>query len=119
MTEDRTTELAWTRWSSVIRRIVALKRQGQFGVALAELNIFLGQGQNPEIRSDVLGFRAEFKEQTGDAEGAKLDLIAAREIVNASYARYVHEICLGDLCRKQQQEDQAIAWYRTALQTST
>jgi hypothetical protein len=108
---------AWQRWLQVTRTIASLMQKREFAAALSAVDQFLIEESDPELRSDALGFRADLRAQTGDLRAANEDLLAARSLTGATYLRYVHELSLGTLCRKQQQIDEAISWYRAALQT--
>ena len=48
---------------------------------------------------------------------AKDDLLAARSLTGPNYERYVHELSLGSLFESQNLNEEAHAWYRTALNT--
>src|SRR6266568_3751666 len=111
------TEMGWEQWWTVMRRAAPLMQKRDFAAALTEVQAFLSHEAGPEVRSDALGLRADLKERLGDLESAKADLQTARALIGPSYMRYVHEICLGAISRKQAQIDEAASWYRIALQT--
>lgn len=85
--------------------------------ALAAVESFSAPKGIPDLRSEVLGFRADLKEMLGRVEAAKADFLTARSLVGATYGRYVHELSLASICRKLNQAEEAESWYRTALHT--
>lgn len=114
--DDR--DSAWLGWIEVQRRAAILISQGDRAAAFSEVEAFLSRERNPELRSDALGLRAQFKERAGDLQGAKEDLSTALSLIGPTYLRYVHELCLGSICEEQQQIEEALSWYRNALETS-
>ena len=108
---------AWESWMVVMRNVSSLVEKGDLTTALAAVESFSAPEGMPDLRSDVLGFRADLEERLGRVETAKADLLAARSLVAATYIRYVHELSLGSICRRQNQVDEAESWYRTALRT--
>lgn len=117
MSEDRPTEKAWLAWTEVLRRALSLLKDGQLAEAVSHIDTFLSLEVDPKIRGDVLGFRAHIQERLGNAEEAKNDLLAARSLTATNYDRYVHELSLGSLFERQNLNEEAHSWYRTALNT--
>lgn len=87
-------------------------------VALQQIDAFLQREMDTELRSSVLGMRAQLKEDLGDQEGAKADLLSAISIGDASFTRYVNESSLAGIYRLQGNYPDATKWYRAALRTS-
>jgi hypothetical protein len=110
-------DLAWMRWADVMRDASSLIGKRDFAAALAAVESFLALEARSDLRSDALGFRADIQERLGDFEAAQEDLLTARSLVGATYARYVHELSLGGICRKQNRVAEAASWFRTALHT--
>lgn len=110
-------DLSWKNWTEVMRKVTSLMQKDDFRAALSEVETFLAQEDYPDIHSDALGMKASLKEELGDIQGAKQDLLVARSLIGPSYGRYVHEISLGAIAQNQQQTDEALAWYRAALHT--
>jgi hypothetical protein len=117
MTNNQELDLEWAGWTEVMQRVALLMQKHDFAGALLEVEAFLSREPRPEVCSDALGFRADLREQLGNPEGAKQDLLTARSLVGPSYGRYVHELSLGAVCEKQQRMSEAVSWYRTALRT--
>lgn len=117
MTNNQEIDLGWAGWTEVMRRVASLMQNHDLTAALSEVDAFLSRETRPELRSDALGFRADLREQLGQSEAAKDDLLLARSLIGPSYGRYVHELSLGSICEKQRRIDEAISWYRTALRT--
>ena len=114
---DAAFELAQARWHEVMRKVASLMQKRELAAAIFELDAFLSDERQPELRSDALGFRADLKQELGQLDSAKDDLLQARALVGPSYGRYVSELCLGRVCEAQQRVDEAASWYRTALRT--
>lgn len=110
-------DASWDTWYQVMRSITSLMKQGDTKTALKEVDFFLLGDIAPEVESDALGMRADLKEQLEDLEGAKNDLLTARALVGPSYKRYVHELSLGSISQRQQNFEEAVSWFRSALQT--
>jgi hypothetical protein len=117
MSEDRQTEKAWLAWTEVLRRALSLVKDGELAEAVSHIDAFLPLEVDPEVRSDALGFRAHIEELLGNTEEAKSDLLAARLLTGPNYQRYVHELSLGSLFERQNLNEEAHSWYRTALNT--
>jgi hypothetical protein len=117
MSEDQQTEKAQLGWTEVFRRVWSLVKGGELAEAVSHIDAFLSREVDPESRSRALGFRAHIEERLGNAEEAKNDLLAARSLTGPNYDRYVHELCLGDLFERQNLNEEARSWYRTALNT--
>src|SRR5256885_3809370 len=115
---DQPLDPQWNEWFEVMRKLAPLMSKGDFSSALAEVETVLAGAANPGVQSDALGFRAHIRNQTGDLEAAMEDLLAARSLVGPGYARYVHELSLGQLCLKKQRTSDSLFWYRSALRTS-
>jgi len=107
----------WKRWDEVLGLIASNMRRNDFESALRQVNRFLSDRATPEVRSSALGMKAELEEQLGNLEGARQDLLAARELVRAGFGRYVHELCLAEIYHKQGQATEAMRWCRMALNT--
>jgi hypothetical protein len=116
--QDQPTDPAQEAWFHVMRRLALLMIERNFAAALSEVQTFLGGEVGHEWRAEALAFRGDIKEEMGDLRGAKLDFSAARSLVGPGYAKYVHEISLAGICRKQQLIDEAISWYRAAMHTA-
>lgn len=117
MKNEAGSKSAKREWDEVMRRIALLILERNHAAALEEVERILASETLPEIRSDALGFRAQFKEKSGDLESATKDLLAARSLLEAGYKKYVHELSLGDIAEKRGEFDEAISWYRVALRT--
>jgi hypothetical protein len=117
MTNDQDLDLAWKTWTGVMRKVTLLMQKDDFRDALSQVETFLACEDHAEIRSDALGMKANLKEELGDIQGAKEDLLLARSLIGPSYGRYVHEISLGAIAERQQQSNEALGWYRAALRT--
>ena len=117
MTENQQSDLAWLGWIEVMRKVASFTQNGEFTTALSEIEAFLSRETRAELRSEALSLRADLKEQLGDLEAAKEDLLTARSLVGRSYMRYVQELSLGRLYRMQQRLNEAVSWYRVALHT--
>jgi len=118
MNQNNDLSKAWVHWMDVVlREIVSLVQAGDYDRALIKIDGFLSHEKVPEFRSEALGFKAQIKEQLGDVDSAKEALLVARSPVGPCYTRYVHELSLADISRRQQRPDEAISWYRAALQT--
>src|SRR5229473_3816977 len=117
MANTENLDLAWMRWADVMRDASSLMGKRDFAAALAAVESFLAREAWSDLRSDALGFKADLQERLGDLEAAKEDLLTARSLVGATYARYVHELSLGAICRKQNRVAESASWFRTALHT--
>jgi hypothetical protein len=117
MSEDPQTEKAWLAWTDVLRRALSLVKDGDLVEAVSHIDAFLSLEVHPQVRSDALGFRAHIEERLGNTEEAKSDLLAARSLTGANYGRYVRELSLGSLFERQNLNEEAYSWYRTALDT--
>jgi hypothetical protein len=118
MTPNPETDAAWALWYEALReKVLPMAREGDYGSALRELDAFLSPEKPYAIRSDALGFKAQFRERLGDLKGAEEDLLTARALCGPSYGRYVHELGLGDICAKRGRPNDAAAWYQAALGT--
>ena len=104
-------------WVEVQRGLVPLLKPGEWDRALAELEVFLSRDLPPRVLQEVLAFRAHLREELGDLQAAKEDLLAAHALCKPGYSQYVNELVLGSLCEKLTLPDEALAWYRSALKT--
>src|ERR1700676_3744592 len=95
MNEDQQSDSAWLSWDEVMRRVASLMHRQDFRTAQVEVDSFLARDTSPEIRSEALSVRADLKEEVGDLQSAREDLLSARSLVGPGYARYVQEISLG------------------------
>lgn len=103
----------------VIRKALALKQQGNYAVAISLISEFLSQELSPELQSEALGYMASFKEDSGDYEGAKKDLLSALSMCPMlSYAQYTLELNLGGISEKFGMREDAVLWYMKALATA-
>lgn len=117
MSEDQQTEKAWLAWTEVLRRALSLVKDGELAEAVSHIDAFLSLEVDPEVRSDALGFRSHIEERLGNTEQAKSDLLVARSLTGVNYGRYVRELSLGSLFERQNLNEEAYSWYRTALNT--
>jgi len=111
-------EHEWTNWIQLQRKIVSLLDQNAVAEALSALDGFLSRESNPELRSDALGWKADVHERIGDLATAMTELLEARSLVGPAYVKYVHELRIAGICCKQQKFEDALRWYREALDTS-
>ena len=100
-----------------MRKIMALMRESDFRTAQAEVDSFLAKETSPEIRSEALSVRAYLKGEVGDLQAALEDLLNARSLIGADYARYVDEISIGVISEKLGRSGEAVYWYQVALRT--
>ena len=117
MNDDQHPEKTRLDWTEVFRRVWSLVKDGELAEGVPHIDAFLSREVDPELRSRALGFRAHIEERLGNPEEAKNDLLAARSLTGPNYDRYVHELCLGDLFERQNLNEEAHSWYRTALDT--
>jgi hypothetical protein len=120
MMENRSPDdLVSEDWNNVLKRVVPLMMDEKFSAALEMVENFMHSEMDNELRSSVLGTRAQLKEDLGDLEGARADLQLAISMVGPSFSKYVNQCCLGEVSRKLGQHDQVVASYRAALRTCT
>lgn len=106
-------------WEETERSVARSMREGDYATAQSELDSFLSQPHDPEARSSALGYRALFREESGNLEGAKRDLLEARAFSRPlSYPRIVNEESLAVVAEKQGLVEEALFWCRTALLTA-
>jgi hypothetical protein len=117
MSNDQQPEEARLGWTEVMRRAWSLFKDGELAEAVSHIDAFLSLEVDPELRSHALAFRAHIEERLGNTMEAKDDLLAARSLTGPNYERYVHELSLGSLFESQNLNEEAHAWYRTALNT--
>ncbi len=106
-----------TKWIAVQRTVVSMVKESRISEAIGELNLFISGGSKSEHKSDALGYRADLKQNAGDLEGARLDLLDAIKLLEPSYMKYVHELRLGDVEQRLGKSEDAINSYRSALST--
>jgi hypothetical protein len=118
MTNDpeHESDVRQANWYHVMRQVTSLMDR-DLRAALSMVEEFLSKEDRPDLRSDALGMRADLEVQLGELDRAKDDLLKARSLVAAGYARYVHEVSLGVICEKRREIDEALSWYRMALRT--
>jgi tetratricopeptide (TPR) repeat protein len=99
-------------------KALVLKRQGDRTGAIAIMDGLLSQELDPELRSEVIGFRAVLREDLGDCQNAKEDFLLALSLSQmGSYPRYTLELTLGGLSERLGIPDEAVSWYIKALLT--
>jgi tetratricopeptide (TPR) repeat protein len=115
MSYKQTVELIYGK----MRKALALKRQGDHTTAVSIINELLSKKMDDELHSEVLALRADLKEDIGEYEGAKEDLLDALSLIPGnSYARYTLELSLGGICERLKSGAEATSWYQKALLTS-
>ena len=106
-------------WLEVQRRAAAAWVRHDFPAALDEVDKFLQKPLPGELRGYALAFRASIRESAGHSQGALDDYRAAYSLASKpSYRRYTVEICLGNISEKSGRPDEAVNWYRAAIETS-
>jgi len=104
-------------WDRAERTIVGAWTTGDVPLAMTEIENALIQGTG-EIRGRALVYRGTIHEEGGNLDQAKADFIeAAGLFVSGSYAKYSAELSVAHVCEEREITDQAIRWYRRALQT--
>lgn len=105
-------------WIEVQRKLSDLLQKRDLTAALSEVEAFLLSTKNRESRSDALGFKGLLKKELGALEEAKAAYLEAHATSQpSSFMRYVHELCLGEVCEAQHAVDEALSWYKSALRT--
>lgn len=117
MDDIQHSDIEWANWMRVMREASLHLRQGSTRYALQVIESFVSTAMTPDVRSDVLGLRAQLKADLGEFTSAKGDLLQARNLVGPGYARYVHEVSLGAVCGRLNRANDSLEWYRQALQT--
>lgn len=117
MSADSEFDRSRNEWMIIQRRTATLVENGSFSEAISEIDRFLSSDASPELRSDALGFKADLHEQMGELQKATRELLEAHSLIGPTYVRYVHELRLGDLYRKQAKSEEATMWYMRALTT--
>lgn len=106
-------------WEKLERRVTTLLAQGEIVSALKALDDFLATGPSPASTSSALSYRAMAKEEAGNYLGAVEDELQAHALTRPlTYSRYTRELslgCLSALCGNRQE---AISWFRTAINTA-
>lgn len=106
------------RWYLVQRAISPLMVKGRYDVAHEVVNSFLRSRPSQSTRGEALGMRSSFWEYFGDLPRAKRDALASCRLRQPrSYGKYVSQLCLGAICQKMGQAEEAIQWYRVGLKT--
>ena len=118
MTDQPKKAFEWAAWDEVMRTVARMMEEHNFAIALQTVDRFLDPDLSVELRCSVLGMRAQLKEDLGDQEGAKADLVDAISLGAADVARYVNESSLAELFRREGNRPDSIKWYRVALSTA-
>jgi len=113
--DQRSTD--WNTWDAVMLSMIPFLNNKDFGSALNSVEDFMQRQLEDEVKSSALGMRAYLKENLGDVEGAKGDLMEAISLAPLSFGKHVNEVCLAELHKKQGNNGQAEHWYRQALIT--
>lgn len=101
-----------------MRRCLALTAQRDYDAALALMDEILSHELEHDLEAEALGFRASLKEDLGDYQHARDDLLAALSVSEeGSYMRYTFELSLGGISEGLGRTDEATSWYRKALLT--
>ena len=109
--------LTETEWDQAQQQVVMAWHEGDFRRAFAEIDRVLAEGSD-EMRGQSLLYRGMIHESQGAPEAAKQAWSDALSYApTGSYARYVAERSLGDLCEKLGLREEAERWYRAALAT--
>jgi tetratricopeptide (TPR) repeat protein len=109
--------LTETEWDHAQQQVVMAWHQGDFTRAFSEIERVLVAGTD-EMKGQSLIYRGMIRESQGALEDAKQDWTDALSYAsNGSYARYVSERSLGEVCEKLGLREQAERWYRAALAT--
>ena len=53
-------------WGETLQKIAGFLRQGNFARPVSEIDSFLSRCWNVELRGEVLGYRALFREELGE-----------------------------------------------------
>lgn len=109
--------LSETDWEEAQQLVMVAWHRGDFARALSEIDRVLGEGTD-EMKGQSLVYRGMIRESQGALEAAKQDWSdALSHVGEGTYARYVGERSLGEVCERLGQTDEAERWYRVALAT--
>ncbi len=118
MSQPQSSEEKWREWIEVQKRAVRAMVQPDLGAAIDEVDEYLRREPEGDLRGEALGFRASLREDNGDLEEARQDLLAALSLrPPASYQRYTLELALGNVAEKLGECEEAASCYSQALET--
>jgi hypothetical protein len=112
-------EEAVQRWLEVQRRAVTSAAQHRSQDAIDAVTGFLTTDLPPDLRAEVIAFRGNLHEESGQLESAKTDFIESHRLSSTpSYSRYTVELALGAICKELSSTTESRRWYGQALRTA-
>jgi tetratricopeptide (TPR) repeat protein len=104
-------------WQEAQKVILSYLTAGDLARAEQEIEVFLGTEPHKRFRSEALALRATIREDRDDLDGAESDLLNAADLTTkADYHRYTLALSLGNLYERRKNPDQALLWYREAIE---
>lgn len=108
----------WEEWTSVQLKSLQLSENKQYSEAVNLIEQFLAGQISPELRSEAIAFRALMREEDGDLDAAKEDLLAAHSLsLPGSYPKYCIELTLARLYESSGEKERSAEWHVKALET--
>jgi tetratricopeptide (TPR) repeat protein len=119
MTNAQMIEEIIERWVEVQRRAVAATAQNRTQEAIDAVTNFLTANLSPDLQAEVIAFRGNLHEESGQLENARADFLESHGLSSApSYSRYTVELALGAVCRELGATPESRRWYEQALKTA-
>src|SRR5262252_7754503 len=104
-------------FDNIQQRLVGAWGKGDLDGAFAEIETVLREG-TPAMKGQVLFFRGMIRESGGHLNEARQDWLEAIQYSReGTFLRYQLETSIGAASKKLETDDDALKWYRAALQT--